>query len=715
MRIDAAFLRSKVARRIFLLFIGCALLPITALAVLSYGSVTRQLQDQAREQLHQAGKVVGMAIHERLLFLETQMEGLGETVAPGRRGRTARAGHVFEEHMLQQFVGLALMDGTGAADPLLGQIRPPVDLTPEERRELRSGRTAIFTRARPPEPTRVFMARTLDPAGTGETILLGEVNSNYLWGGEDNPIPPLTELCVLQSSDLVLLCTIPIPPAELTRGIQTRSRSKAVQFEWRDGEERYMASAWQIFMPARFAGASWTVVLSESRANVLAPLAYFRALFLPLVILSFLVVTLLSIRQIRRSLVPLERLQEGTRRIATRDFDSRVSVDSGDEFEELATSFNTMASRLGRQFHAQAALTGITQAVLSSFDVRQIVETILARMQDVCPCDQVGVLLPARAEIGAATLYSGSGGAAGAMGEEPVLLKSGDVAFLRTHPCTVVQGEPEMPSYLLAYARRGIQSCAILPVAVEQRISAVIILGYLNIRTPDQDDLAHARQLADQVAVGLSNARLLDELERLNWGTLTALARTIDAKSPWTAGHSERVTNLALEIGLAMGLGIKELEVLRRGGLLHDIGKIGISPEILDKPGKLTEDEARIMRDHTRIGVRILEPIAAFAEALPIVLQHHEAFDGAGYPDGLKGEAIDLGARIFSVADVVDAMSSDRPYRQGMDHPQVIEYVLERSGRTFDPKVVEAFLQVMADQERRAAAGEAAQPPLPPV
>jgi putative nucleotidyltransferase with HDIG domain len=183
-------------------------------------------------------------------------------------------------------------------------------------------------------------------------------------------------------------------------------------------------------------------------------------------------------------------------------------------------------------------------------------------------------------------------------------------------------------------------------------------------------------------------------LEQLDLGTLTALARAIDAKSKWTAGHSERVTNLALKMGHAMGLPAKSLEIIHRGGLLHDIGKIGTPLTILDKPGKLEPGEMQIMRDHVNTGVHILEPIPCFREALPIVAQHHEWFDGSGYPAGLTGENISLNARILAVADCYDAMVSDRPYRKGLPKRQALEILTQNSGTQFDPIVIEVFIRL---------------------
>ncbi len=188
----------------------------------------------------------------------------------------------------------------------------------------------------------------------------------------------------------------------------------------------------------------------------------------------------------------------------------------------------------------------------------------------------------------------------------------------------------------------------------------------------------------------------VEALEQLDLGTLTALARAIDAKSAWTAGHSERVTNLALKMGHAIGLPAGDLQIMHRGGLLHDIGKIGTPPNILDKPGKLEPEEMQIMRDHVRIGVRILEPIPCLREALPIVSQHHEWFDGSGYPAGLAGKNISLHARIFAVADCYDAIVSDRPYRKGLPKREALEILIRNSGTQFDPKLVQVLTRLAA-------------------
>jgi response regulator RpfG family c-di-GMP phosphodiesterase/CHASE2 domain-containing sensor protein len=185
------------------------------------------------------------------------------------------------------------------------------------------------------------------------------------------------------------------------------------------------------------------------------------------------------------------------------------------------------------------------------------------------------------------------------------------------------------------------------------------------------------------------------KLDRLNWGTLTALARAVDAKSPWTAGHSERVTRIALKIGGVLGLSQNRLDALQQASLLHDIGKIAIPGAILDKPGRLTEEEYRIIREHPDRGVSIIEPIDSYSGIIPYIRHHHELFSGGGYPNGLAGEAIPLEARILALADVFDALISDRPYRAGLPFGKVVEIIRKEAGMQFDPTVVRAFFEVL--------------------
>ena len=425
-------------------------------------------------------------------------------------------------------------------------------------------------------------------------------------------------------------------------------------------------------------------------------MAYFKKLFPFIILLSFWVVFLLSVIQIRKTMLPLESLKDGTQRIAMRDFDTRVRVTSGDEFEELGASFNDMAKQLGRQFNALTTMAEIDRAILSFLDTEKIVGTVIARMHEFFSYDFISVtLLDSQGKNPARTYIGNHESGVVKLADDIKIIPEEVEKLIGNREIVSINARRDLPPFLASLVRNGINSLQVLPLFIKQNLAGIIALGSLNSSAPDQEDLHQARQLADQVAVALSNAQLIEELDLLNWGTLTALARAVDAKSPWTAGHSERVTENALKIGKALGLSDAELEDLHRGGLLHDIGKIGIPASILDKPGKLSDEERRIIQEHPRKGGRILEPIAVYAHVVPMVLQHHEWFNGKGYPDGLAGKDISLGARILAVADVFDALISDRPYRKGMERGHTLEIITQESGTQFDPKVLQAFLEVI--------------------
>lgn len=701
MKLDWTFFRSKVARRIFTLFILCALLPITALAFISFGQVTDQLYEQSRRRLHQASKAVGLGIFERLLFLDAAMNTVASGLAMGPGRPIVTVPTEFGKDLQQRFRGIARISDPGGYTPVVGHIDNSPEFTAAEQEILSHGHRLIVTQHPQGTQSRIFLSRLLDPRQPMMGLLVGELDPTYLWGvGDQDILPPMTELCVFDHSNTLLFCSLPGPVSFPKQASDDMARGGSGQFEWSHDGKEYLASYWSIPLQFRFRIPKWTVVLSESKADVLAPMANFRRIFPLVVLMSLWVVLLLSTSQIRRNLVPLEKLREGTRRIAKRDFASRVTVTSGDEFEELAGSFNTMASQLGRQFNTLATMAEIDRAILSALETEKIVETVLTRMRDVFPCDGISVTLIEPGSSDRVRTYVADETPEREPRVEATQLTPAATQELRDNPESfITQADGGSHDYLAPLARRDSKSFLVLPIFLKEKLSGIIALGYVDPPEYSHEDLVQARQLADQVAVALSNARLIEELDQLNWGTLIALARAIDAKSPWTAGHSERVTALAIKIGRIMGLSTKELDILHRGGLLHDIGKIGIPVMVLDKPERLTEEEVLLMREHPRKGARILEPIAAYREVVPIVLQHHEWFDGSGYPDGLAGEEISLGGRIFAVADVFDALSSDRPYRAGLGRAEVIERIKQGADRQFDPQVVEAFLKVMTQEE----------------
>lgn len=183
--------------------------------------------------------------------------------------------------------------------------------------------------------------------------------------------------------------------------------------------------------------------------------------------------------------------------------------------------------------------------------------------------------------------------------------------------------------------------------------------------------------------------------------TIEALISALDAREQETGNHSERVSNYARSLAMQMGLSEEAIDVVAQGALLHDIGKIGISDNILLKPAKLTPEEWVVMRTHPQVGYDILSKVPALKDAAQIVLAHQEKYDGTGYPNGLKAEEIPLGARTFAVVDTLDAMTTDRPYRKSLPFEAAREEIIRYSGTQFDPKIVEVFLSIAKEEWER--------------
>ncbi len=190
-----------------------------------------------------------------------------------------------------------------------------------------------------------------------------------------------------------------------------------------------------------------------------------------------------------------------------------------------------------------------------------------------------------------------------------------------------------------------------------------------------------------------------EELQRLFISAIESIVLTLQAKDEYTEGHSRRVSAHATAIAREFSLPDKEIENIRLAALLHDIGKLGTKESILNKPGRLTEEEGKQIRSHPLVAASILEPITPLQDIITYVKHVHENYDGTGYPEGLKGDQIPLGARIICVADVFDAMTSPRPYRPPIDPDEVLAHLRREAGNQFDPAVVEVFLEVIRQQE----------------
>ena len=671
-------LRKRVASRVLMSFLAGAIVPVTIMAAISFRAVTEQLGDQSRDRLDRLSKSAGMAAMERLTWAREVSRGLGRD--PGGDGQGALPAGVLGVEVVK---GDQVITSRGRVG-VRPDLHPSVVAALSERPAIR-----ITTDGSPPD---LLLGVAHDDPSTVVWVRF-EADSVLSRALDMADLPTTSGVCILGPGQAAVACGLK-EAAALAAAVIGRRPARGVN-EIDVGTERHLSAAWEVFLPSVFDAESWWVVVSESRANTYAPLQAFAWSFPLALLLGISIIGLLASVQIRRTLDPLVQLTAGTERIARGELDSRVEVTSGDEFADLAASFNSMADQLEGRFAVLAAGRRIDETALAAFDHDRIVEAFLEGCRSVFPGRRLAVAQAdpdGRWQIWAVLDRSGTGGR---------VLHGAPAHRLRA--CA----EVESAAPVVAADRGALGDLApvgfdaadlpvtLIPLHVAGRAVGALALGGRQGLPPDERALADALTLADHTSLGVNGAQLVSDLEAMSWGTIRAMARAVDAKSPWTAGHSERVTVLAMALGRQLDLGEADLLIIERGGLLHDLGKIGVPASVLDHPGGLTDEQFDIMKRHPVIGAEILEPIVAFRPILPLVRGHHERWDGSGYPDGLAGTGIHPLARILAVADVFDAMVSERPYRGAMDVHLVHSIISKGAGTCFDPEPVAALTAVL--------------------
>ncbi|HZW03596.1 MAG TPA: HD domain-containing phosphohydrolase, partial [Anaerolineaceae bacterium] len=256
-----------------------------------------------------------------------------------------------------------------------------------------------------------------------------------------------------------------------------------------------------------------------------------------------------------------------------------------------------------------------------------------------------------------------------------------------------------------------------VPLVAKGEVKGVMEIFHRRHYQPSADWLEFLENLSDQAAIAIYNAELYSHLQQSNFElevaydtTLEGWARALELRDRETEGHSRRVSDLTVRLAAAIGLPERDIPHIRRGALLHDIGKIVVPDKILFKGGPLDEAEWQVMKAHPEHAARLLELIPFLHNAITIPYCHHERWDGSGYPRGLQGEEIPLPARIFAVVDVWDALRSDRPYRKAWSQAETLDYIREQADKQFDPRVVTIFLEQI-ENEMAAGLFQAAQSP----
>jgi len=375
-------------------------------------------------------------------------------------------------------------------------------------------------------------------------------------------------------------------------------------------------------------------------------------------------------------------LADSAESIGSRDFLARIEDDENES-----------------SYEALKVLYKADQAFRNIEDVKSVLENLLDLVMESVPASRGYVFLLQR-DTGNLVPYV----------RRPVQVEAGDeeIVVSQTIMQTAVREKSSIISSDALVDERFVQSRSIVDLAVRSAMCAPLInretvLGIVYVDSTNQanlfsrEDLALFSALALKAGTAVDNSRLYDDLRSLFYNTVETLVRTIQAKDPYTSGHSTRVSRYSLLIADKLGLSTKEKHQLYLAAMLHDIGKIGVPDELLNRPGRLTEDEMDKVRNHVQLGASMIEMLGEMHPIVPLIRHHHEGYDGTGYPDGLKGEEIPLISRIVAVADMYDAMTSDRSYRKRRTQEYAISEIERTRGTKLDPRVSDAFLEVLRE------------------
>lgn len=360
-----------------------------------------------------------------------------------------------------------------------------------------------------------------------------------------------------------------------------------------------------------------------------------------------------------------------------------------------------------KQIRRLESLNAIDKAITGNLDTKEILPLIIRHTCEQLEADAANVLI---LNNDTGDLHFSAGQGFKSRAAHSIILKKGEGeasrALNENRVIEILDIDKNNPpaGFGKIIASEGFGSYYAIPLIAKDRPKGVLEVYRYQSNIPDPDWLSFLETIAQQTAIALDNADLFTDIQKSNLdltlaynATIEGWSRALDLRDKETEGHTERVTELTLNLAREFGIPESEMINIRRGALLHDIGKMGIPDNILLKPGPLTDDEWTIMRKHPQYAHDLIAPIDYLKPALDIPLYHHERWDGSGYPFGLKGKDIPLIARIFAVIDIWDALCSDRPYRKAWPKQKALAYLREQAGKQLDPNLVDIFIEKLLE------------------
>jgi putative nucleotidyltransferase with HDIG domain len=425
-----------------------------------------------------------------------------------------------------------------------------------------------------------------------------------------------------------------------------------------------------------------------------------------------LIFELLAIKKIQ---IPLSRLTSAAERMVRGNYDTNFDIGGDDQVARLAETFNELcgimkASSESMQGYVKDLqnridelnfITELDDIILSFDNLEAVFNQIANKVRDLLDGDMCCIVLRSNEDL--IHIKSLNGFSNEEMVMITKMIRESDYHY---NVCPAMASDciihvEDIGSADIDNEANGIfsiieaNSMMAAPLRIDGQTIGSITVWYRETHEFPEMLLNRFKLFTDQTAVLIKSAKLVQSMKSMSLDVVRAFANSIDARDSYTANHSDRVSKFSVAIAQELGLSAYEIEMIEYAGLLHDLGKIAVKEEILNKPGALSSAERDIMKEHVKISAKIIEPIEFLADAVPIILHHHEWYNGKGYPDGLAGDDIPLGARILSVADSFEAMTSSRVYSHEISLDEAARRLLAGSKEQFDPQAVDALLKVV--------------------
>ncbi len=523
MKLDLGFLGSRFAIRLYGVFILAAVIPVLGLAFLSFSQLTDQRLELSADQQDAEVRSLGLGIYDRLTLLQAELELIDFRSELGLDLSVASLPKQQQDDLADKFTSIGWIGRQDVYSPFLGAEHGPYATI--AKRELNSeiANFVLTTLESSGDSPHIFLLQ-VDENVRGQR-LVAELNTEYLWSPEI--IDTGFGLCLLTAEGNLLYCSTPTEAAMLVEVASRNAESFQGNFEWRNRQnELFLVNYWSIYLQNIFGVGDWTIFTYVPRQEVLQPVTDFQITLILVFLITLSLVLLLSSGLIRRILTPLGKLTTGIQEFGNNNFHNKVIIDSDDEFQDLADSFNDMGVKIADQFQSLETLAEIDRLILSSQDADNIVQIVLVRIHDIIGCDQIGIASQNKeGQFLKMYIRGDAQNAQSEILEAKIDLSQQDVQFLKDNADGVmVPLDFTAPLFLESLQDLGGAVCLVLPLFIEDGLSAIVALGYAE--QPDNVDklLEDSRSWADRVGVALSNAKWQEKLYRqANFDALTGL------------------------------------------------------------------------------------------------------------------------------------------------------------------------------------------------